>query len=96
MIDKILERFRKARVDMNIPVDADSWSYIRAISKCEAIVQEVAKDGGWIPCSERLPERPKIGEDSYLVQCEYIVEPYTAYWDGEKWFGQQGDQISQS
>lgn len=24
-------------------------------------------------------------EKSYIVQDKYVLEPYTVYWDGEKW-----------
>lgn len=39
----------------------------------------------WIPCSERLPSKPLVGEDSYLVQKKSVIKPFSAYWDGEKW-----------
>lgn len=58
---------------------------MRTIAK--EIVQEVAEEynNGWIPCSERLPDKPMFSHDSYIVQQYCVVEPYTAYWDGEKW-----------
>ena len=40
---------------------------------------------GWIPCSERLPKKPIIGEDGYLVQLSCIAQLFSAYWDGFKW-----------
>lgn len=39
----------------------------------------------WIPCSERLPNKPEFGWDGYLVQDAYIVKPYDAYWNGKCW-----------
>ena len=39
----------------------------------------------WVPCSERLPEPPEIGEDSYIVQKATVRTPFSAYWDGEHW-----------
>lgn len=47
-------------------------------------MDEVADDS-WIPVSERLPEKPKYIYDSYIVQQDGAVEPFSAYWDGEKW-----------
>lgn len=41
--------------------------------------------GKWIPCSERLPSKPLGGEDGYVVQDMCVIEPFSAYWDGEKW-----------
>ena len=52
MIEKILEKFRIAG---NIQFQRYAKPLI-AVEDAIKIVQEVAKDGGWIPCSERLPE----------------------------------------
>lgn len=41
--------------------------------------------GRWIPCSERLPEKPVVGEDCYLIQAQYVEQPFVAYWDGCNW-----------
>ena len=57
MIEKILSELQVLKEDA-----VDKWdggASHRAYTKAIEIVQEVAKDGGWIPCSERLPE---IGE----------------------------------
>lgn len=52
-------------------------------------VYKDAKDtnvpGKWIPISERLPSKPLGGEDGYVVQDMCVIEPFSAYWDGEKW-----------
>lgn len=51
--------------------------------------RRAAKDtnvpGKWIPCSERLPEKPVVGEDCYLIQAQYVEQPFVAYWDGRNW-----------
>ena len=47
----------------------------------------------WIPCSERLPEKPEF-EKGYIVQSEIIKEPYSAYWDGQKWTDENDREIS--
>lgn len=41
--------------------------------------------GRWIPCSERLPEKPVAGEDCYLIQAQYVEQPFVTYWDGRNW-----------
>ena len=60
--DKILGRLRSA-------VDKECVSSVQKVRLCDAlsIVQEVAEEykGGWIPCSERLPEDDK---KQYIVQ----------------------------
>ena len=53
--EKILERL--SNISRVVKTDEDAeWN--RAIYKSTEIVHEVAKEynGGWIPCSERLPE----------------------------------------
>ena len=59
MIEKILERlerYKKLRSD-NTPYGIGVLNgYAEAIE----IVKEVAKDGGWIPCSERLPKESEL------------------------------------
>jgi len=44
---------------------------------------EVVED--WISVEERLPEEPKYIEDSYIVQQENVIDPFSAYWDGKEW-----------
>ena len=53
--EKILERLSNIHRVVKTDEDAE-WN--RAIYKSTEIVQEVAEEynGGWIPCSERLPE----------------------------------------
>lgn len=42
--------------------------------------------GDWVPCSVRMPDKPDefYGDKGYIVQVEEILEPFSAYWDGEK------------
>ena len=50
-------------------------------------VEDVGKEelGKWIPCSERLPEKPVAGEDCYLSQAQYVEQSFVSYWDGHNW-----------
>ena len=41
--------------------------------------------GRWIPCSKRMPKKPAIGADGYLVQTARVTQPFLAYWNGRKW-----------
>lgn len=55
-------------------------------------IEAQPKVGEWIPCSERLPEEP-LFEKGYIVQSEYIKEPFSAYWDGENWTDVYDEEI---
>lgn len=52
---------------------------------------ELSERMKWVPCSERLPEKPEIGEDSYIVQKANVRTPFSAYWDGENWSNTDND-----
>lgn len=46
----------------------------------------------WIPCSERLPEKPKVdSSDGYIVQSRHVIQPFSAYWDGREWTDDDDD-----
>ena len=64
--EKILERLSNIHRVVKTDEDAE-WN--RAIYKSTEIVNEVAEEynGGWIPCSERLPEDDSI----CMVTVEY-------------------------
>lgn len=62
------------------------------ISEVIGKINEQQKVGEWIPCSERLPEEP-LFEKGYIVQSEYIKEPFSAYWDGENWTDVYDEEI---
>ena len=47
----------------------------------------------WIPCSERLPEKPVFGEDSYIVQTNNIITPFSAFWNGEEWTDESDNKV---
>lgn len=96
MIEKVLERLGKERVNSNVPTDVDFWSYLRAVSKCEEIVQEVAKEygkdtnvlGKWIPCSERLPDTSNWDASTIrkLFLVSYEPDPVSKLWVGIRYF----------
>ena len=75
----------------------DDWnqnvctSWANAYSYCEELVEEqpTADVPQWIPCSERLPEKPKPNDefegkplDIYLV-CKKGNIPFRAFWNGK-------------
>lgn len=103
MIEKIIERLKEARDNASLEraawknmtgiphnrADARNGAFIDAIE----IVQEVAKDGGWIPCSERMPENDfeevlvwfeyfRYGEYNRLFQTRGISYTYNGEWSG--------------
>lgn len=48
----------------------------------------------WIPCSERLPEKPKVdSSDGYIVQSRHVIQPFSAYWDGRWWTNDDDDVV---
>lgn len=53
----------------------------------------VGSKSGWIPTEERQPEKPVFGEDSYIVQTNNIITPFSAFWDGEEWTDVSDDKV---
>lgn len=47
----------------------------------------------WIPCKERMPKKPLFSWDGYIVQKNNVEEPFSAYWDGEKWMDDEDNEI---
>ena len=74
MIEKILERLKDKQNYCDMRADLDEYYDGKASAFDEAIriVQEVAKDGGWIPCSERLPEERDY-DDGYVEPSEPVL-----------------------
>ena len=72
MIEKILKRLLAQseeyldvlKKEYDVWIDGKNEGLIKAIE----IVQEVAKDGGWIPCSERLPQQ----DEPETALCEIV------------------------
>lgn len=62
---------------------------------CKIDEAEGKADQKWIPCSERLPKKPERGENGYIVQKKRVAEPFSAYWDGERWTNEDGDVVDE-
>ncbi len=78
--------------------NCDDGILVQAIRKIQdylSVVTDtnVGRKSGWIPCSERLPEKPVFGEDSYIVQTNNIITPFSAFWDGEEWTDVSDDKV---
>ena len=53
----------------------------------------VHSNDNWTPTEERQPEKPVFGEDSYIVQTNNIITPFSAFWDGEEWTDVSDDKV---
>lgn len=64
-------------------------------AKLDELAEEVAEltKPKWIPCSERLPDKPEHGENGYIVQRKRVAEPFSAYWNGERWTNEDDSVI---
>ena len=50
----------------------------------ELIIEALEKHT-WISVEDRLPKNLEIGEGGFIVQEKDVCEPFSAYWDGERW-----------
>lgn len=89
--------------------DVEDWydsgyidGQLSAHEKCMDIIRshmDEAKDAnapsndGWIPVEEELPKKPKYLENSYIVQTNDIIDPFSAYWDGKEWTDVNDDPV---
>lgn len=104
MIEKMLSEMEKLKekdvcfeADCNECIkkygsDCDENTQKQAIDRCKKIVQEVAKEynNGWIPCSERLPERRGYYLATWMSGNEvigFMGEPIVErlYFKGKEW-----------
>lgn len=78
-------------------VCANDGCYVRTAGDLndDAAIRNWNKRDQWIPCSKELPPKPLIGCDGYIVQQYDVVEPFSAYWDGEKWTDVDGNEIEE-
>ena len=91
--EKIIKRVQEI-------ADCNGIAYIDTADIIE-IVQEVAEEynGGWIPCSERLPEEA-FGCLVTVMDCEPSTQtdfenilPYFVGYDGDSWNDEDGNEI---
>ena len=85
--EKILDRFETLE---NIFIKGNSHNVAAGVSKAKEIVQEVAEEynNGWIPCSERLPDKAGCEvlatlENSFGQRRVTII--FTGYGDESFW-----------
>ena len=98
VFENILERIDSYIEDAKSEGD---FSYIKPFEIAKIAVQEVAGEynGGWIPCSERLPEEA-FGCLVTVMDCEPSTQtdfenilPYFVGYDGETWNDIDGNVI---
>ena len=94
--DKILERLEREIAGKPTPEE-----YNNGINRAYSIVKEVAEEykGGWIACSERLPE-DAFGCLVTIIDCEPSTQtdfenilPYVVGYDGDSWNDADGNTI---
>ena len=110
--EKILKKIEEKRNKYQRLADGsnfDGWNeedikYSAKAEMCEElkeIVHEVAEEynGGWIPCSKRLPE-DAFGCLVTIIDCEPSTQtdfenilPYVVGYDGESWNDEDGNEI---
>ena len=107
--EKILERLEenKSIIPVNRVLDdiikdkPKELGQLMAYNNSIKIVQEVADEyhGGWIPCSERLPE-DAFGCLVTVIDCEPSTQtdfenilPYVVGYDGDSWNDADGNVI---
>lgn len=59
------------------------------------LVNEQPTVNTWTSVKKSLPPEPRIGEDGYIVQKKNVCEPFSAYWDGERWTDSNCDPIDE-
>lgn len=95
MIDenKLIEEIESLRVTVtSIPMNKQLQEYAKHFK--DSVIETINEQPkiGWIPVEERLPDKPRF-EESYIVQQYNVVQPYTAYWNGEFWIDSWNDKI---
>lgn len=65
----------------------------------ERLIKSQPQIGGWIPCSERLPEEPfgclvtVIDTNPMIMEDFENILPYHVGYDGNQWNNSDGEQI---
>ena len=84
-IDKLIERLKVASENACVRADLDEWYDGKESGLLDAIeiVNQLAEEykGGWIPCSERLPEK----NGTYIVMIEKAEFPTTLFYNAGCW-----------
>ena len=101
VLDKILEEIKKLKYNQDSTNQDYITGYMSALSAVEGVIAglDEAKDinvhsnDDWTPTEERQPEKPVFGEDSYIVQTNNIITPFSAFWDGEEWTDVSDDKV---
>ena len=96
MIEKILERLEAKKKEyleaFKTHGDNERYGIACGFGDSIKIVQEVAKDGGWIPCSERLPKNT----DNVLITTRYGVVLMVFLGMSKNWCYLNGKRITDS
>lgn len=101
VLEKILEEIKKLKYNQDSTNQDYITGYMSALSTVEGVIAglveakdiNVLSNDDWTPTEERQPEKPVFGEDSYIVQTNNIITPFSAFWDGEEWTDVSDDKV---
>ena len=86
MIEKILEMLEERRLEyekasenprFELPQKMYYKGVMRGYEYSKDVVQEAAKDGGWIPCSERLPNEEETKDCSSFIVTKRVRDKFS-------------------
>ena len=93
VLEKILEEIENHAIEFEAFGMCDGYVSVGWIKEIIRPYMDEIENDGWIPVEVRLPKEPKYIEDSYIVQEEHVIEPFSAYWDGKEWTDVNDDPV---
>lgn len=94
VLEKILEEIENHAIEFEAFVMCDGYVSVGWIKEIIRSYMDEIENDGWIPVEEELPKKPKYLENSYIVQTNDIIDPFSAYWDGEMWTDVNDDPVN--
>ena len=83
-IEEMIETLRYKANNIKAKIEPEFFNDVADVLEGKDI-NVTSKYNEWISVKDRLPEEPEIGADGYIVQKKNVCEPFSAYWDGDRW-----------